>query len=270
MVGLMKDPRPLVQHVYEMQVEYYLNEIRTRGHGSSIDTGLFKSLHAESTVRVVDHPVHNKYINYYNHDHRWGGDPADTTPVYFRSRLYHFWYMRLEVVLENHLSQREEIPPCAINIESPHEAVSDTLLSICNKIFTHQGVSDLWMVYVTCNSLTPPRLIKPVTLFLWGCKFRDVFVEKILCQLFGCRESLRRLELMVMDLEPFESLLNELLEDLVAHHQRKREEGLAQRWLWLRLEGNKKQPTNLSEEFKEKWRKQCQKVDSIVCKIGDD
>ena len=164
----------------------------------------------------------------------------------FRSRMYHFWYMRLEVVLENHLSQGEEIPPCAINIESPHEAVSDTLLSICSEIFTHQGVSDLRMVYVTCNSLTPPRLIKPVTLFLWGCK------------------------LMVMDLEPFESLLDELLEDLVAHHQRKREEGLAQRWLWLKLEGNKKQPTNLSEEFKEKWRKRCQKVNSIVCKIGDD
>ena len=60
--GLMKDPRPLVQHVYEMQVDFYLNELRISGY-LSIDTDLLKALHAESTVRLVDHPLHNKYIN---------------------------------------------------------------------------------------------------------------------------------------------------------------------------------------------------------------
>ena len=74
-----------------------------------------------------------------------------------------------------------------------------------------------------------------------------------------------------MNLAPFESLLDELLEDLVAHHQRKREAGLAQRKLKLWLEGSKfSQPTNLSEEFVEKWRNRCEKVDSIDCDIGDD
>ena len=57
----MKDPEPLVQHLYEMQVEDYLNEMRT-GDGPSIDTDLFRSLHTESSVRLVDHPLHNKYI----------------------------------------------------------------------------------------------------------------------------------------------------------------------------------------------------------------
>ena len=64
MAGLMKDPRPLVQRVYEMLVEYYLNEMRAGGMVvPSIDRNLFWALHAESTVRLVDHPLHKKYIN---------------------------------------------------------------------------------------------------------------------------------------------------------------------------------------------------------------
>ena len=43
--GLMKDSRPLVQHVYEMQVEDYLDEMRT-GDNPYIDVDLFKWLHA--------------------------------------------------------------------------------------------------------------------------------------------------------------------------------------------------------------------------------
>ena len=144
-VGLMKDSRPLVQHVYEMQVEY----------GGSIATDLFKWLHAESLVQLVDHPLHNKYINYYDH---LRGD-LDTTPVYYPSRLYEFSQMVHEVVLENHL--REEIPPCTMHIDLhlTDEAMRDSLLSICNQIWKHQAVTDLRMMGVTCNSLEAPRLM---------------------------------------------------------------------------------------------------------------
>ena len=72
------------------------------------------------------------------------------------------------------------------------------------------------------------------------------------------------LDLSWMNLAPFEPLLDELLEDLVAHH----EAGLAQRELRLWLYGdNIYQRTNLSEEFVEKWRNRCEKVDSIHCSI---
>ena len=70
-----------------------------------------------------------------------------------------------------------------------------------------------------------------------------------------------------MDLSPFEPLIDELLEDLLAHHQRKRQAGLAQRKLVLYLVGNINNRTNLSEEFVEKWRNRCRKVDSISCGI---
>ena len=182
--GLMKDSRPLVQFVYEMYVEECLYRFRTGvGFLGLIDTDLFKLLNTESTVQVVDHPLHNKYINYYRHDEY--GDP-DATPVYFPSRLYYFYDMIREVVLENHQTQEEEIPPCAMYIWAPDEVVRDSLLSICSEIFTHQPVTDLEMGVVVCNSLEAPRLMNPGRVVLSWCKLSDVFLEKILRQLIEC------------------------------------------------------------------------------------
>ena len=265
--GLMKDPRPLVQYVYEMQVEYYLMVIRTSGviH-LPIDPHLFKWLHAESTV-PLPHPLHNKYINYYDHlgDER-KKRPLDTAQVYWPSRVYHFINMRHKVELDRH-TEGEEFPPCAMLIYDPDEAVSDSLFLICSEIFKHQAVNHLYMVDVTSNSLEAPRLTNPRVVSLVECKLPYDFVEKILRQLKGSGESLQFLRLD-MNLAPFESLLDELFEDLVAHHQRKRKAGLAQRKLWLELrEGFFQQPTNLSDEFWEKWRNRCEKVDSIHCMI---
>ena len=93
------------------------------------------------------------------------------------------------IVLENHLTEGEEIPPCAMNIRLPDEAVMDTLLSICSEIWRHQGVSDLYMSGVTCNSLTLPRLIKPGTLHLSNCNLPKGFMQILLRQLFGCGET---------------------------------------------------------------------------------
>ena len=106
--GQMKDPSPLVQFVYEMQVEHCLYEMRT-GEDPYIDTDLFKWLEREATVRLFDDPLHNKYINYYNHDE----DERMKRPssiVYFPSKIYHFWYMKEDVVLCECKAQRAEIP----------------------------------------------------------------------------------------------------------------------------------------------------------------
>ena len=256
--GLMKDPRPLVQHVYEMQVEDYLNQMRA-GAPPLIDTNLFKSLHTESTVQLP-HPLHNKYINHYNHMGR--GAYTNTTPVYWPSQVYHFKWMRHEVKLADHHTEGEEIPPCVMNIDlhGSSEAVSDSLLSICSQISKHQVITDLYMDSVTCNSLEAPMLINPVVVHLYHCELPYGFVKKILRQLFGCGESLQKLDLSYMNLIPFESLLDELLENLVAHHQSKREAGLAQRKLKLELKG-----TNLFSWFLKKWRNRCEEVDSINC-----
>ena len=246
--GLMKDSRPLVQHVYEMQIEYYLNELRISGY-LSIDTDLLKALHAESTVRLVDHPLHNKYLNYYHLS-----DDPDTTPVYFPSRLYHFQWMRHEVVLDKHL--RDEIPPCAIYIWIPDEAVTDTLLSTCSQISRNQAVTNLWMSNVFCRDATEaevPILRRNIQLLcVHSCHLSRTFLRNVFQQLHDCIR-LTYLGLKNIDLREVEEDLDKLLDNLVSNH----EKGLR-----IRMDRN-----GLSEEFAAKCNKRCEGITSIDCKI---
>ena len=158
-VGLMKDSRPLVQHVYEMLAEFYLNQIRTGFSNLILLDDLLKSLHKESTVRMFDHPLHNKYINYYGH---WKDEemkrPFDTTPVYYPSRLYHFELMKEDVILIKHKEERAEVPECAMYIHEPKIILTNSLLSKCRKISEHQAVTDLRIQYVECGGMTEAEL----------------------------------------------------------------------------------------------------------------
>ena len=265
--GLMKDPRPLINYLYEMQVEEYLSKMRSSGR-PSIDADLFQSLHDESTVKLPDHPLHNQFINFYNHreDDR-EKRPRDTT-LYFPSRVYHFRDIKEVVVLENHLSMAAKTPNCTMSTRWPREAIRDLLLS-CSEIFKQQPVTALYMFGVTCHdsSLTALRMINPQVLHLWECNLPPNYVESLIQQLKGSGDSLQKLELLAMDLSPYESLLDELLENLVAHHETHK----GQRKLVLLLIGNKFiQPTNLSEGFKVKWRERCRGVESIHCVISDN
>ena len=272
-VGLMKDPRPLVEHIYEMQIEKYLNKMRTVGYDPSIDEDLFKSLYTESSVELSSDPLHNKYINYYDHykDHV-EKRPFNRTPVYFPSRLYAFRWMKEGVVLRNPLPEVTQIPNCAMYIYCADEAVTNTLLSICSRISKLQLVRDLVMGTVRANDslLQAPRMINPQSVFLRDCKLPRSFMREILRGLFGSGESLEELRLHI-DLSPVEGLLDELFEDLVSHHEARDRAGLTQRKLKLELrpyiDEYIPKSTNLSKKFDEKWRNRCRRVQSIACEI---
>ena len=266
--GLMKDPRPLVEHLYEAWIdEVYVSEMRDSNHHfpdlSSTDAYLFKSIFTES--QLPDHPLHNKFINYYDHhkDDRMKR-PHDTKKIYFPSRVYHFNHMREVVVMENHLSAAAQTPNCAMVIYNdpfwPPEAVTRDVLLVCSEIFKQQPVTHLCMVGVDCHnlSLTAQRMINPQYLCLCECDLPDQFVRSLIQDLFGAGDSLQKLVLDGINLRPFESLLDELIENLVVHHVTHK----GQRKLGLWLFG-----TRLSEDFKEKWRKGCRGVESIDCKI---
>ena len=138
--GLMKDPRPLVQHIYEMQVEDYLNQMRTSGGDDlpSIDTDLSKSIRAECTDRLFDDPLHNKYINYYDHsEDKRIRRPRDTTPVKTLSKLYVFRYLKEDIPCGIELA---ETPECAVTIASSDRV--GCLSVICRTIWYYQKV--LW------------------------------------------------------------------------------------------------------------------------------
>ena len=128
-------------------------------------------------------------------------------------------------------------------------------LSTCRKISKHQAVTDLYIGFVTYRDsiLGPPRMTNPRYLFLSGSDFSGPFIRKLLHQLFGCSDSLEILWLDGMNLKPIERDLNELLEDIVPHH----EAGSAQRKLrlWLgkdpfdNYDKEEMYRTNLSEVF---------------------
>ena len=261
--GLMKDPKPLVQFVYEMQVEHYLRH-RSMGH-PSIDADLFKYFNTEATVPLPDHPLHNKFLNHYNHreDDR-KKRPRDTTPIYFLSRVYHFKDMREAVVLENHLSAPAQTPNCAMYIWYPDKArdVLSHVLLVCSEIFKQQPVTDLHMWGINCHdsSLPAPRMINPQHLELAICDLPDQFVRSLIQQLFEASDSLQELRLHEINFRPYESLLDELLENLVAHHETQK----GQRELYLNLWLFE---INLSGDFCERWRERCEGVESINCDI---
>ena len=255
--GLMKDSRPLVQYLYQILIVDCRNQMKTHGVLSA-DKDLFKSLFLESRVKLPDDPLHNSYINWYDHmEDDSKNRPRDTTPIYFPSELYVFRDMREGVVLENHLSAAApQTPNCSMYIRwlIPREAERDVLL-VCSAIFEHQPVTALDMWNVTCrdSSLTAPRMINPQALRLWDCDLPSNFVENLIQQLKGSGDSLQELDLSEMDLSPYESLLDELLENLAAHHETHK----GQRKLVLRLRGY------LSEGFRVKWRKRFEGVESI-------
>ena len=266
--GLMKDPRPLVQFMYKMQVEDYLRHMRI-GAVPSIDANLFKYFNTEATVPLPHHPLHNKFLNHYNHDmDDMKNRPHDTNKIYFPSRVYQFEWMKEAVVLENHLSAAAQTPNCAMLIGNPGEAARDVLL-VCSEISKQQPVTHLRMWGVRCldSSLTATRMVNPQSLCLSFCDLPDQFVRSLIQQLFGAGDSLQLLVLSYLNLGPYESLLDELLNNLVAHHETQK----GQRKLKLELGEDKSNcklfGNNLSKDFRKRWRERCEGVESIDCYI---
>ena len=265
--GLMKDPRPLVEHVYQMYIERQLNVTRTgekdeeaerqlEAQGKSDrDSSLFRSLYTESTVPIPGQPLHNKYINIYNHD----DTPRDTTPITTASQWYGFYNM--DKAVEYKITGEVEIPECSMTIDSSSPAVTKSLMSTCREISHRQTVTDLFMSSVKIDGfIEPVRLSSNVqSVILRECILPPEHLATLLHQ---CGTTLQCLRLWDMNLQPVEKELDELLQVLLSHHQ----EGRAHGKLMLGLSGDKIK-TNLSRGFVNKWRGRCENIKSIYCVI---
>ena len=241
--GLMKDSRPLVQFVYEMQVEYYLYVMRI-GFPPDIDVGLFKWLHVEASVQLVDDPLHNKYINCYS--------VRDTTPIDYPSTIYQFVFMSEDVVLGEYKAQSAEKPECAMFIHRPEERVTKNLVCKCRTISEHQAVTDFHIYRVHCDDATEAEALilsrNIQSLNISDCKLSSSFMRNLLHQLHDC-VILTNLSLSDMDLRKVKKDLNKLLDNLVSSHV----EGLTQKELKIAIV-----QTKLSKKLLAKWNKRCQ------------
>ena len=258
--GLMKDPTPLLQHIYEMYIKDYLNWMRA-GDLLHIDKDLFKSMYSECTVPLPEHMLHNKFINYYNLTlDDLMNRPGDTTPIYFPSRVYHFGFMKEVPTLSDIKEQEAEIPECAMTIFNPDVKVMESLLTQCQMISEHQPVTDLFMDNVYCDGASAEalKLSKSMqSLSFWDCKLLTHFMRDIFQQLHDC-VTLRLLRLWEMDLRKVEKDLDRLLDNLVSYH----EKGSSQTKLKLVILRSK-----LSEDFLKKWNERCKGIGSIDCHI---
>ena len=267
--GLMQDPRPLIQHMYEMYIERRQNVNRTgetdeqaerqlEAQGKRYtDVSLFESLYTESVIPLPGHPYHNEYINIYTHS----VTPRDTTPITTPSQYYYFGYMSEEVVLDT--APVADLPECFMVIVEPQAAVTKGVLSTCRAISERQPITDLVMSGVRCGESAG---VKPLiissnarSVVLTRCALPAEYLSGILRQLTDCGATLQRLWLREIDLQPVEAQLDALLEALTSHHQ---QTGPAHGKLLLQTQGNEIK-TNLSEGFVRKWREKCQNIESI-------
>ena len=140
------------------------------------------------------------------------------------------------------------------------------MLLTCNEISKQQPVTRLLMYGVDCvdSSLPALRMINPQFLSLRDCFLLSDYVRS-LQQFFGSGDSLQVLALEYMNLRPLESLLDEMLEDLVAHHEAQK----GQRKLWLELAADEFDYAKLSKDFIVKWTERCEEVESIDCRISN-
>ena len=242
--GLMKDPTPLIDHVYEAYIEnlyHYIIPDRfqrdTKAKQMLLDQGkdinstsLFNTLYTESRVPLYWKPRYNQFVCL---------NASYKVEIATPSKLYMFVNMReanVPVTKFAEQDEREEAPECVLWILNPDAAAVKNLFSTCCEISKRQPVTHLLIADATCKDLTPaeaPALSRNVkAVFMADCVLPIRFWEKILHQLFNC-VNLRSLV--------FE---NTNLRQL----QKDGNTGLTNRQVEVYLSKN-----NFSEKFMEKW-----------------
>ena len=142
--GLMSDPTPIVQHVYEMCVQEKQQKM-VEGDNPLIrweERHLFQSLYNESGIPLPGRPLHNAYINYYSHEFYEG--ELDISPVHTPSKLFIFKYISKGMVCNYHgTGNGEELPNSAINMYRPRHIDTSKMMALLRTISQHQPISHL-------------------------------------------------------------------------------------------------------------------------------
>ena len=256
--GLMKNPMPLVNHIYNTFIEgisfiFSLSisdykrhreaEKRLQAQGKNATAlSIFSLLYSESAVPLQGIPCHNQYINLYWNDHE------EVRPIFIPSRLYAFVGGINETiphVERENIKISGETPQCSIWVSDHTEDTAKNILSTCCAISAHQSITELLLSNVECDSLSEGDALvvskNAHTIGFLGCHLPVTFLSNILHQLSGCVD-LQHLYLVEMNLYQVEEELDEMLENL------DRKVGRANHQTEVLLRDN-----SLSEKFLKKW-----------------
>ena len=267
--GLMKDPTPLVDHVYETYVEMAYSDISPSGLSSNVetrrqlqaqgkhigDTNLFNILYTESRVPLFGHAYNNQFV-YINETHK--RDREINTP----SKLYAFVDVSEDDVPVAKFAEQdrgEELPECVLWVSEPDAVAIKNLFSTCCEISTHQPVTHLVIDEVTCKDFTSveaPALSRNFqAMCVVDSELPTSFWKSILHQLID-NVNLQSLWFENTNLHQLEEDLDELFEHLNSHT------GLTNHQVEVVLREN-----NFSEQFVKKWN---QASSGISCKFDDN
>ena len=194
-VGLMDDPTPLVDHVFELEIDRVLNMLRygrdveedeekLRRLGKTVnDMNFFKSLYKESSITLAGTAFHNQHINFYI--------KGDISPVYIPSRLFQFHNVEKDIRSLTLLQKGKENVTIEVGdsiflCSDPGEAAT-TLCHQIRIISQLQPISDMWMFDINCNDLENTDVFnmsnKVRSINLWNCAFPALTLDHILHQI---------------------------------------------------------------------------------------
>ena len=261
----LTDPRPLINYVFGTFIEEVISRQRSgsweieeserlKNEGKrSNQIAILEWLYTESRVPLFGQWNHNRHVNLYIHDEDVKhARSRDTTPLDTPSKLYQFIGIQ-ENVKVTFPDQVEEAPESFISILWPSPKATEPLLGICHKISQHQPLTDLHLLGIQVPDT--PRTEAPVmsknTRSIWisYCDIPTSFLRSILKQLAEC-SALQLFRLDGMALQELEADLDQLLQSLVSHHEKRDEDQTGLRIAFSH--------STLSDAFKKKWMARCE------------
>ena len=219
-VGLMSDPTPLVDHVYQVRRNRLLKLLR-KGEldedneemiirmGKNIhDFSLFESIYKESVMRLPGSALHNQHVNIYHGD--------DATPLFLPSESFEF--QQIEVDIRCTLIPSEVIDGdlnSVIIASFTNDASSRRLLNTIGEISQLQPIGDLCLNY--CRDPTSKVQLRmsnnAQSIHLWNCNLAESTLGNLLKQLSNS-STLSRINLRGTGLQHIKSLSLQYLPSL--------------------------------------------------------
>ena len=194
-VGLMADPTPLIDHVYELWIQRHLkltrygqidddNEEKLRRLGKNInDIRFFQSLYKESTIVLPGTAFHNEHINCYFE--------GDASPVYLPSRIFLFYNMKKNIewfaIPENRNENVKIQVTDSIFVCSQSDEEASGSFNQIRRISQLQPISDMWFHNINCNDTDNTEVLnishRVRSVYLLNCVLPAAMLDHLLQQI---------------------------------------------------------------------------------------
>ena len=201
-VGLMKDPSPLIDYVYNMFNEFNLRYVKDANiplheeteknlnllGKTTINFDFFQCLYSESKVVLPGFPLQNKYCNWFQNDNK---EILSRNELFFPSQHFSFRDLKEPVFFSKKKWTEGNGKPCSMLIQNPNADIADDLIEVCCKISQWQPVTHLWLEKIRCKNTETDQVIelssKVDTLTIVDCVLPSKIVQGLLQQLSAAK-----------------------------------------------------------------------------------